>query len=65
MIMANSGEVTIERGDRHYGATYTVTNNMLQIKTHTETRSVELDGQDPEALVRRVLFEIVDAQPSR
>jgi len=62
--MSNSGEVTLERDGKQYGATYTVTNGMLQIKTHTETRSVELGGQEPETLVRRVLTEIVNAQPS-
>ena len=61
--MANSGEVTIERGGKQYGATYTVTNGMLQLKTHTETRSLELGGQEPETLARRVLSEIVSAQP--
>jgi len=63
--MKNSGEVTIDRDGKQFGATYQVADGMLQIKTHTETRSVELDGQDPETLVRSVLTEIVNAQPSR
>ena len=61
--MTNKGEVTIERAGKQYGATYTVERGMLQIKTHTETRSLELEGRDPETLVRRVLSEIVNAQP--
>jgi hypothetical protein len=60
--MTDSGEVTIERGGRQYGATYAVRDGMLQIKTHTETRSVELGNQDPASLARRVLEEIASAQ---
>jgi hypothetical protein len=61
----SNGEVTIERGGKQYGATYTLTNGMLHVKTHTETRSTELGKQEPEALARRILTEIVDAQPRR
>jgi hypothetical protein len=60
-----TGEVTIERGGKQYGATYAVTDGMLHVKTHTETRSIELGKEEPEALTRRVLTEIVDAQPNR
>jgi len=34
---------------------------MVLVKTHTETRSVELGGSTPEAIARRVLNEIIDA----
>ena len=60
--MSKTGEVTIERGGRKYGATYSVSNGMVQVKTHTETRSVELGNQDPEAVALNVLKEVVDAQ---
>lgn len=60
-----NGEVTIESGGKQYGATFTVTKGMLHVKTHTETRSIELGKQEPEVLARRVLTEIVDAQPDR
>ncbi len=60
--MSSDGEVTFERGGRRYGATYTVEGGMLKISTHTEVRSVELGKQEPEALARRVLEEIVEAQ---
>jgi hypothetical protein len=62
--MRNNGEVTIERGGKQYGATYTLAHGMLQIKTHTESRSIELGNQEPEAVARRVLTEIVNAQPN-
>jgi hypothetical protein len=62
--MTTSGEVTIERGGKQYGATYTLANGMLQVKTHTESRSIELGNQEPEAVARRVLTEIVNAQPN-
>jgi len=61
--MASSGEVTLERAGRQYGATYTVSNGMVEVKTHTEVRSVELGDQAPEAVARRALLEIVEAQP--
>lgn len=61
--MANSGAVTIDRNGRQYGAAYTVSNGMLHLKTHTETRSLELDGKNPETLAQEALREIVDAQP--
>jgi hypothetical protein len=62
--MAASKEVTLERGGRQFGATYTVQNGMLKVKTHTEVRSLELGDQDPEVVARRVLNEIVEAQTS-
>jgi hypothetical protein len=62
-VMADSGEVTVERGGKQYGATYAVRNGMVDVKTHTETRSVELSpDQAPEAIARRVLNEILNAQ---
>jgi hypothetical protein len=61
--MTNSQEVTIERGGKQYGATYNVHDRMLHVKTHTEVRSVELGSQEPQSLARRILEEIVDAQP--
>jgi hypothetical protein len=61
--MKNEGEVTLENAGKHYGATYTTSKGMLHVKTHTETRSLQLRGQDPDELARRVLAEIVSAQP--
>ena len=58
----NNGEVTISRAGRQFGATYTVNHGMLEIKTHTETRSIELGDEQPAELATRVLTEIVDAQ---
>jgi hypothetical protein len=63
--MKSSGEVKIERGGKTYGATYEVEHGMVVVKTHTETRSVELGGASPEAVARRVLNEIVDADRNR
>lgn len=60
--MSDSGEVTIERHGRNYGATYSVSNGMVQVKTHTETRSVELGNQDPETVALDVLKEVLNAQ---
>jgi hypothetical protein len=60
--MTTSGEVTLDRGGKQYGATYTVDNGMLKVKTHTEVRSLELGNQAPEVLARRVLTEIVESQ---
>ena len=62
--MRNSGEVTIEQEGKQYGATYAVSHGMLQLKTHTETRSVELGNEDPVAVARRTLLEIVSSQGS-
>jgi len=62
--MANSGEVTIERNGRQYGATYTVSDGMLHLKTHTETRTLQLDDQNAETLARSELTKIVNAQPT-
>jgi hypothetical protein len=55
--MKNSG--------KRYGATYTVSDGMLLVKTHTESRSLEVGGQDAEALARQTLAEIVNAQPTQ
>ena len=63
--MTGTGEVTLERNGRQYGATYTVSSGMLHLKTHTETRSLELKGNDPEAVARTALMEIVDSQPAK
>lgn len=60
--MMKNGEVTIERDGKQYGATYSISSGMLRIKTHTETRSLELGDQEPENLARKVLAEIVRAQ---
>jgi hypothetical protein len=60
-----SGEVIIERDGKQYGATYTLSNGMLHVKTHTETRSLDLGDEDPATLARRALTEIVDAQPRK
>jgi hypothetical protein len=62
--MANSGEVTIERGGKVYGATYTVSDGMLHVKTHTETRSLAIGKRNPAAIAQEILTEIVNAQPS-
>ena len=60
--MTSSGEVTIDQDGKQYGALYTVSDGMLHLKTHTETRSLELNGQEPQTLARRVLTEIVNAR---
>jgi hypothetical protein len=57
-----NGEVVIKRGERQYGATYTVSGGMLHLKTHTETRALELADGDPDELARAALTEIVDGQ---
>jgi hypothetical protein len=62
--MANSGEVTLEYDGHQYGATFTLTHGMLQVKTRTETRSLELRDRDPSTLAREVLEDIVNAQSS-
>ena len=61
----SGGEVTVERGGKMYRATYTVEHGMVQVQTHTETRSVALAGDVPEAVARRVLDEIIDANRPR
>ena len=60
--MSNSGEVTLERDGKTYAATYTVEHGMVNLKTHTETRSVQLGNDTPEAVARAALREIVEAQ---
>jgi hypothetical protein len=60
--MAKSSEVTVKREGKTYAATYTVERGMVHIKTHTETRSVELGDGKPEEIARSVLNEIIDAQ---
>jgi hypothetical protein len=62
--MPNIGEVTIERDGKQYGATFTISDGMLHLKTHTETRSLEIGNKEPEALARSTLLEIVNAQPA-
>jgi hypothetical protein len=63
--MGNIGEVIIERDGKKYGAIYSVRAGMLEVRTHTESRSLELRDRDPEALARSTLTEIINAQPSR
>jgi hypothetical protein len=60
--MAKSGEVTVKRDGKAYAATYTVEHGMVHVKTHTETRSVELGDGKPDEIARSVLNEIIDAQ---
>ncbi len=60
--MAGSSEVTIERDGKQFGATYCLHKGMLEVKTHTETRSIEIGDRDPAALARQMLTEIVEAQ---
>ena len=60
--MVTNSEVTIEHNGKQFGATFSTHNGMLDVKTHTETRSVELGHQDPATLARKVLTEIVEAQ---
>src|SRR4051812_3700800 len=59
--MKPTGQVTIERGGKTYAATYRVEHGMVQVRTHTESRSVELGNETPEAVARRVLDEIIGA----
>lgn len=63
--MTFQGEVILKQDGRQYGATYTVAHGMLHVKTHTETRSVKLEGRDPAALARNVLGEIVESQAAK
>jgi hypothetical protein len=63
--MEQSGKVTIRRGGKTYGANYVVEHGMVIVTTHTETRSIELGGDAPEAVARRALTEIVEANRSR
>jgi hypothetical protein len=60
--METAGEVTLEHEGRRYGATYVVRRGSVHVKTHTETRTVEQGGQDPQVIARNVLKEIVTAQ---
>lgn len=57
----SGGEVKVERGGKTYSATYTVEHGMVHVRTHTETRSIELGGDRPEVVARRVLDEILGA----
>jgi hypothetical protein len=59
--MKLTGEVTVERDGKTYGATYEVQGPMVIVKTHTETRSVDLGGRSPAVIARQVLNEIIDA----
>ena len=59
--METTGSVTIKHGGKTYAATYTLEHGMVHVKTHTETRSVELGGGSPEQIARDVLNEIVNA----
>jgi hypothetical protein len=61
--MTKSGEVTIERDGKRYGAEYSLRDGKMEVKTHTETRSVDVHDEDPEEAAREVLEEIVKAQP--
>jgi hypothetical protein len=63
--VATTGEVTIERNGKTFAATYETEGDMVHVKTHTETRSVECRGIAPEVVARRVLDEIVDADRPR
>jgi hypothetical protein len=63
--MNRTGEVTVERNGKVYGATYSVEGRMVTVKTHTETRSVDLGDSTPEVVARRVLNEIIDASRPR
>ena len=61
--MNADGEVILERNGHQYGATFTVSSmRILTVKTHTETRTLELRGRDPATLAREVLGDIVNAQ---
>jgi hypothetical protein len=60
--MKDSGEVIIQLRGKQYGATYTISGGMLHLKTHTETRALELGDGDPDALAKAALTEIVDGQ---
>jgi hypothetical protein len=62
---AASGEVTLSRSGKTYAARYSVEDDRVKVKTHTETRSIELGNQDPAEIARGVLEEIVDAQPRK
>ena len=62
--MTASSEVTIQHNGKQFGATFSIRNGMLDLKTHTESRSVELGDEDPATLAQRVLTEIVEAQPN-
>jgi hypothetical protein len=59
--MNPTGEVTVQRDGKTYGAAYSLERGMVIVKAHTEPRFVELVGSTPEAVARRVLNEIIDA----
>ena len=59
--MKTTGQVTVQRDGKTYAATYSVEHGMVIVKTHTETRSIELGSSAPEAVARRTLDEIIDA----
>jgi hypothetical protein len=59
--MPTTDTVTVKRGGKTYAATYTVEHGMVHVKTHTETRSVEIGDGDPDQIARDVLNEIVNA----
>ena len=63
--MAKTGKVTVERDGKTYAATYEVEGDMVHVKTHTETRSVECGGSTPDEVARRALTEIIDASRPR
>lgn len=65
MKSSASGEVTIKRGGKTFGATYAVEHGMVVVTTHTETRTVAVGNDQPEAVARRALEEIVDADLKR
>lgn len=59
----NAGEVTVIRQGKTYGATYRIEHGLAKVRTHTETRSIELGQDDPAEIARAALDEIVSAQP--
>jgi len=59
--MATTGTVTVKHGGKTYAATYTLEHGMVHVRTHTETRSVELADNSAERIARDVLVEIVNA----
>jgi hypothetical protein len=62
--MSQQGEVTLIKSGRQYGAKYIVDHGKLYVRTHTESRSLELCDRDPADLARAILEEIVGAQPN-
>ena len=63
--MATTGTVTWKHKGKTYAATYTLEHGMVHVKTHTETRSVELGDSEPEQVARDALKEIVNASRSQ